>query len=186
MRRAIFGGTFDPIHNAHLRIACEAAERIALDEVLLIPAAMPPHKVTTRTPWHHRFRMVELAVGGEPRLVPSRLEEGQTKSYSVHTIERVKAQGGDVFFIIGADAFAELGTWHRAAEVIASVEFIVISRPGHSYQIPSGARVHRLDTLALDVSSSSIRAQLAAGKTPAELAPKVVTYILANGLYRGS
>jgi nicotinate-nucleotide adenylyltransferase len=184
MRRAIFGGTFDPIHRGHIVIAREAANIYTLDQVLMIPAASPPHKGTTRTAWEHRFRMVELACQEDPRLVPSRLEEGQAKSYSIHTIERVKAEGGEIFFIIGADAFAEIQTWHRAQDVIRSVEFIVVSRPGHSYEIPPGARVHRLDSLALPVSSSEIRAQLSRGERPEELAPSVAEYLLAHALYR--
>ena len=183
MRRAIFGGTFDPIHRAHIVLAKEAANTFGLDEVLMIPAGRPPHK-GTGTPSEHRCRMVELACAGDTRLVPSRLEEGQAKSYSIHTIERVKAGGGELFFIIGADAFAEIQTWHRAQEVIQSVEFIVVTRPGHHYDTPPGARVHRLDTVEMPVSSSEIRAQLARGERPEELAPAVAEYIEAHGLYR--
>jgi nicotinate-nucleotide adenylyltransferase len=128
--------------------------------------------------------MVELACAADSRLVPSRIEEGQAKSYSIHTIERVKAEGGEIFFILGADAFAEIQTWYRAQEVIRSVEFIVVTRPGHSYEVPPGARVHRLDTVAMPVSSSEIRAKLARGERPEELPPPVAEYIIAHGLYR--
>lgn len=179
MRRAIFGGTFDPIHNAHLIVAREAADTFALDEVLMIPAAHPPHKGTSVS-YEDRYRMVELACAVDPRLIASRLEEGQSKSYSINTIERANAR----FFIIGTDAFAEIQSWYRAADVIRSVEFIVVTRPGHRYETPSGARVHRLDTLALDVSSSEIRAALARGETPPELPLAVAEYIRQRGLYR--
>ena len=111
----------------------------------------------------------------------SRLEEGDRKSYSIDTIERVRAEGGDVYFIIGADAFAEIGSWHRASDVIRSVEFIVVTRPGHQYECPPGATVHRLETLALPDSSSEIRRALARGETPSDLPPKVVDYIRKNG-----
>ncbi len=144
----------------------------------MIPAGHPPHKGTS-APYEDRFRMVELACAIDPRLIPSRLEEGTTKSYSILTIER--AQAG--FFIIGADAFAEIGTWYRSADVIRSVEFIVVTRPGHHYETPPGARVHRLDTLALDVSSSEIRTALARGELPGELPAGVVEYIQQRGLY---
>ena len=183
MKRAFFGGTFDPIHAAHVTVAKEAADAFGLDQVLMIPAGQPPHK-GTGTPYEHRFRMVELACRGDARLVPSRLEEGQTKSYSILTIERLKAEGGDLYFIIGSDAFAEIRTWYRAEEVIRAVEFIVVSRPGHRYEIPPGARVHRLETVAMPVSSSEIRAELARGRRPADIDPAVADYILANGLYR--
>src|SRR5882762_7191718 len=117
LRIAIFGGTFDPIHNAHLTVAREAAEQFALDRLLFVPAAHPPHKVEAGvTPYEHRYRMVELACAGCADFVPSRLEEGLEKSYSIRTIERVKetlGEGDRLFFLIGADAFADIATWHR-------------------------------------------------------------------------
>lgn len=183
MKRAMFGGTFDPIHTAHVVVAREAADAFGLDQVLMIPAGQPPHK-GPGTPFEHRFRMVELACRGDRRLVPSRVEEGQAKSYSILTIERLKAEGGDLYFIIGSDAFAEIRTWYRAEDVIRAVEFIVVSRPGHRYEIPPGARVHRLETVAMLVSSSEIRAELARGRRPAEVDAAVADYIVANGLYR--
>jgi nicotinate-nucleotide adenylyltransferase len=182
MRTAIFGGTFDPIHSAHLVVAHEAAEKFSLDRVLFIPAANPPHKEAGAS-YEHRYKMVELACAGQPGLVPSRLEEGREKSYSFHTIERVKDLGGEVFFVIGADAFAEIRTWYCWEDVLRSVEFIVVARPGHAFTSPPGARVHRLDTVALPVSSSEIRNALARGETPPELPPAVAAYIRANGLY---
>jgi nicotinate-nucleotide adenylyltransferase len=182
MKRAIFGGTFDPIHRAHLVVAREAADAFALDQVLFIPAANPPHK-EAGTPYEHRYKMVELACTGDPRFSPSRLEEDSGKSYSVYTIERVKAMGGDVYFVIGADAFAEIQTWFRWQDVVREADFIVVTRPGHQYLSPPGARVHRLETVALPVSSSEIRAALARGETPAELPQVVLEYIRANGLY---
>lgn len=185
MRTAIFGGTFDPIHRAHLVVAREAADAFALDRVLFIPAANPPLKETSAS-YQDRLRMVELACAADPRFVPSRLEEGQGKSYSIHTIERVKQMGGDVFFVIGADAFADIQSWHRWQDVVNSVDFIVVARPGHIYSSPSGARVHRLETVALPVSSSEIREALARGERPSELPDAVADYIQAHRLYRAS
>ena len=92
---------------------------------------------------------------------------------------------GEVYFLIGADAFAEIQTWFRWQDVVREVEFIVVTRPGHQYLSPPGARVHRLETVALPVSSSEIRAALARGETPAELPQPVLEYIRANGLYAG-
>jgi nicotinate-nucleotide adenylyltransferase len=182
MRTAIFGGTFNPIHKAHLEMARRAADQFGLDKVLFIPAGNPPHKQAP-TPYEDRFRMVQLACAADPRFVASRLEEGNGKSYSIHTIEKVKAQDGDVFFIIGSDAFAEITTWYRWQDVIAAVEFIVVSRPGHEIAAPPGARVHRLDSLALPVSSSEIRRALARGESPPELPAEVLNYIREHGLY---
>src|SRR6266853_1031390 len=99
MRTAIFGGTFDPIHSAHLEMARRAADQFQLDRVLFIPAGNPPHK-HAEAPFEHRYRMVELACAGDPRFVASRVEEGDKKSFSIHTINRVKANNGKVLFII--------------------------------------------------------------------------------------
>jgi nicotinate-nucleotide adenylyltransferase len=190
MRIAIFGGTFDPIHNAHLEVARQAARQFALDRVLVIPNGNPPHKQgVERVPWADRYRMVELACAGDEVIVPSRLEEGQERSYSIHTIGRVKAAHprDEIFFLIGADAFAEIRTWHRWEEVIAAVEFIVVSRPGHRYDIPSGARVLPLENVELDLSSSEVRAALRAGRMPVEALPEAVReYIAAHHLYRNT
>ena len=180
MKTAIFGGTFDPIHRAHLVVAREAAETFSLDRVLFVPAANPPLK-EAGADYEQRYRMVELACAGDPRFVVSRLEEGQEKSYSIHTIERANIPG--LLFIIGSDAFAEIRTWYRWEDVIRAVEFIVVARPGHVYTSPPGARVHRLETVALPFSSSEIRHALARGETPPELPDPVAAYIQAHRLY---
>jgi nicotinate-nucleotide adenylyltransferase len=187
LRTAIFGGTFDPIHRAHVRVAHEAADRFELDQVLLITSGNPPHKPAgATTSYEHRHRMVELACEGDSRLTPSRLEEGQVLSYSYLTIQRVRAAlapDDQLLFLIGADAFAEIGTWYRSADVLRAVEFIVASRPGYAYPAPEAARVHRLETLALNVSSSEIRSRLAAGAGADELSPAVLHYIRQHHLY---
>lgn len=186
MRIAIFGGTFDPIHCAHLTVAREAATRFSLDKVLFVTAARPPHKAGTGTPFEDRHRMVELACQVDARFEPSRLEAGNRKSYSVDTIRRVQSNlstDDRLFFLIGADAFADIDSWYRSGEVIKAVEFIVVTRPGHGYATPLGARVHRLDTLALPVSSSEVREKLAAGEPVPELSDEVLRYIREHGLY---
>jgi nicotinate-nucleotide adenylyltransferase len=185
MKTAIFGGTFDPIHRAHLIVAREVADTFSLDRVLFIPAANPPHKEAGAS-YEDRYKMVELACVGEPRFIPSRLEEGREKSYSIHTIERVKAQldADEVFFVIGSDAFAEIRSWYRWEDVVRETAFIVVSRPGHTYSTPPGANVHRLETVALPVSSSETRSALARRETPDELLPAVAEYIREHGLYR--
>jgi len=187
MRLALFGGTFDPIHNAHLALARSAADHFHLDRVLFVPAAHPPHKAgVTHAPYDDRVRMAELACAGEPRFEVSRLEEGTERSYSIDTIEKLRpslAVSDELFFIIGADAFAEIRTWHRWREVAAAVRFVVVSRPGHVYDTPPGVRADRLDTLELPVSSSEIRRQLAVGRRPAEVPGAVMDYIVHKGLY---
>ncbi len=188
MNIAIFGGTFDPVHCAHIMVATEAAQQFDIDRVLLVVAANPPHKPgATHASFEDRYRMVELACLKHPRLEPSRLEEGSERSYSIVTIERLRstlAEGDRLFFIIGADAFAEIQSWYRWRDVLRAVEFIVVTRPGHQYHAPEAATVHRLDTLALPVSSTDLRRRLAEGESPSELPSKVLAYIREHGLYR--
>lgn len=185
MKLALFGGAFDPVHNAHLAIAREAARAFALDRVLFVPTANPPHK-QLHASYEDRFRMLELALEGEPGFEASRLEAGTANTYSIETIEKVQpslAPDDRLFFLTGADAFAEIRTWVRWREVVAAVEFIVISRPGSVYEVPEGGQVHRLDTLAMDVSSTEIRRQLATGDATRALPPRVIDYIRQRGLY---
>ncbi len=185
MSIAIFGGTFDPIHNAHLTVAREAADVFALERVLFVPAAHPPHKPgLVSESFEHRYRMVELACAHDLRFEPSRIEEGAGASYSILTLERLRPRYPDPYFLIGADAFADLEKWKRWRDVVALARFIVVTRPGHDYTTPEGARVERLDTLALADSSSEIRRKLAAGEMPLELPPAVSHYIAAHGLYQ--
>jgi nicotinate-nucleotide adenylyltransferase len=187
MRLALFGGTFDPIHKAHLTVAREAAGQFHLDQVWFVPAAHPPHKSDqSGAPYEDRFRMTELACQADPRFIASRLEEGESKSYSLDTVERVRELGEQPYFIIGADAFAEITSWHRWQDLVRLTEFIVVTRPGHRYATPPGARVHRLETVALPVSSSEIRQKLAAGEIPADLPPAVGRYIAERKLYQPS
>lgn len=181
MRLGVFGGTFDPVHEAHLRAAAAAADMCRLDQVLLVPAGQPPHKRGAIASYADRYRMVELACAADERFTASDLEQGMEKSYTIHTLE--KLAGNELFFIIGADAFAEITSWFRWEEVVRLTQFIVISRPGHHYAVPAGARVHRLETLALHVSSSDLRQRLAAGEMPPEIPDAVAQYIRERGLY---
>jgi nicotinate-nucleotide adenylyltransferase len=186
-RVCLFGGTFDPIHNAHLRIATEAKNKFHLDRVLFVPAGSPPHKVAEGvTPYEDRFQMVLATVGGIPGFEASRLEEGSRKSYTIETVERLLPSlepGAELFFLIGSDAFDEIESWRRWQDLVRLVTFIVAARPGREYRTPTGARVLRLDSVALETSSSDIRSRLSAGELPDELPETVKQYIVKHGLY---
>ena len=130
--------------------------------------------------------MVKIACQPYKKFQASRLEEGSEQSYTVDTLRRFRATltpSDRLFFLIGADAFDELKTWKGWQELVTLTEFIVVARPESEYQIPEGARVHRLDGLALPVSSSTIRARLALGEPTPELPPKVRAFIERRGLY---
>jgi nicotinate-nucleotide adenylyltransferase len=188
-RIAIFGGTFDPIHDAHLAVAREAADAFRLDRVLFVPAKNPPHKISDlHSAFDDRMRMVELACEADLRFEASRIEDRSGRSYSFDTVMLARQQCGEsasLFFLIGADAFAEIRSWHRWQELIRLVEFIVVSRPRRAFDVPEGAQVHRLDTLELPVSSSAIRKSLERGEADVPIPDGVREYIREHGLYRG-
>ncbi len=194
MRLALFGGTFDPIHRGHLEATLAAANSFSLDRVLVVPSGVPPHKTTgCRATFEDRFRMVELACAADRRLTPSRLEDPQGRKgphYSITTIERI----GECYrfqpplhLIIGADAFAEVNAWRAVDRILASVEFLVIGRPGLGPSrpaVPGRARVRFIEC-ANPVSASLVRHRVKIGGSLADLAPPAVcTYIREKGLYR--
>lgn len=184
----MFGGTFDPVHNAHIEIARAAADRFDLTRVLFIPAANPPHKPEgTTADYEDRVRMLELACAVDERFEVSRMEQGSARSYSILTIEKLKAQGlAPLYFLIGADAFAEIRSWHRWQDLVAAVEFIVVTRPGAAREIPDaprGATARALTGLWLPISSSEIRARLMEGSEDVAVPAAVLKYIRQRGLY---
>lgn len=187
-RTALFGGTFDPIHIGHLRIANEALKAFSLDRILFVPAANPPHKATwPLTPYEDRFQMVEIACNPYPCFEPSRLEAGSAISYTIDTLERVRTEltpEEELFFLIGSDAFAEIQSWKRWQDVVKLITFLVVSRPGAAYDTPPGAKVERLEGLELPISSSDVRDRLTVGEAVAEVPAEVREYIVQRGLYR--
>jgi nicotinate-nucleotide adenylyltransferase len=186
-RICLFGGTFDPIHSAHLRIAEEAIQKFTLDRVVFVPAGNPPHKDTRGvTPYKDRLEMVKLACAGNPKFEVSEIENGSERSFTVNTLERFRehlAPDDRLFFLIGADAFDELETWHRWKDIVHLAEFIVVSRPGKSYRLAPGASVLRLDSIQLPIASTVLRAKLAAGEPTPEVPTRVREFIAQRGLY---
>ena len=187
MRLALYGGTFDPVHEAHLAVACAAVAFLALDRVWFVPNNRPPHKLAgPRAEYEDRVRMLELACAGDPCLEVSRLEAGTERSYTIETLLKVRQNiPSRLFFLIGVDAFAELHLWHRWQEVLLLTEFIVVTRAGYPVPDVPGATVHLLDTLNLPSSSSHIRAALARGERPRDVPAPVLDYIETRKLYRG-
>ena len=133
--------------------------------------------------YRDRLRMVEIACASDARFEASDLEAGSEPSYSIHTIERAPACK-PLYFLIGADAFADIQTWYRWRDVVDAVTFIVVSRPGAEYQIPDGADVLRFEELDLPISSSEIRRRLKTGDLDLPLPGGVRAYIQEHGLYR--
>ena len=130
----IFGGTFDPIHYGHLRLAEEMAEAIGLERVLFIPAGQPPHRGTPRTAAPHRLEMVRRAIAGNPRFaVDAREVTSPRPSYTVDTLAELRAELGKeqpLWLLLGADAFLELPTWHEWRQLFALANIAVAARPG--------------------------------------------------------
>lgn len=130
--------------------------------------------------------MLEIACMGLPRLSVSALDDRPQKSYSIHTVERLRAtldDADDIYFLIGADAFAEFRSWHRWQDLARLVTFAVVTRPGASYNPIEGVCAREVTGLSLTTSSSGIRAQLARGETDVDLPPGVLDYIREHRLY---
>src|SRR5262245_10844820 len=148
-RIGILGGTFDPVHLGHVETALAAARALHLERVLLMPSGTPPHRQQQPgVSRFHRFAMTALAVTGHEPLVASDMEIGEReKSYTYDTLARLQATGLaalQIFFITGADAFAEIETWYRFPEVLDMARFVVVSRPGY----PAAQLASRLPALA--------------------------------------
>lgn len=131
----IFGGTFDPIHYGHLRLAEEAREALSLERVMLVPSGKPPHRDAPRTSAGDRLAMAQMAAAGNASLIVDPAEvESETPSYTVLTLERLREKLGParpLVLLLGADAFAGLPTWHRWRELFTLAHVAVANRPGH-------------------------------------------------------
>jgi nicotinate-nucleotide adenylyltransferase len=189
-RIGLFGGTFDPPHNAHVALAALALHELALDELRWIPAGQPWQKARAITPAAQREAMVRLAMNGEPRFVLERCELKRSgMSFTLDTVRELQAArpGADWFLIIGQDQYANLHTWRDWRELLARVTLAVANRPGvgpepHPEVRAAAQRVVPLPML--DIASTDIRARVAAGLDIGALVPaSVARYIEANHLY---
>ncbi len=208
-RVGLLGGTFDPVHNGHLALARTARRYCSLDEIWLLPAALPPHKTgEPLTSFAHRARMIELALADEPTLHLSEIEATLPRpSYTIDTLtclQNQQAQPADYFFIIGADAFLEIRTWKAYHQVLAAVDWIVCGRgplireqlrelahelgyqdQGDDLLDPVSRKQIFLPSQVLpDISSSQIRQRLVEGLPVANLLPSpVLGYLHEHHLY---
>nr|WP_321464524.1 nicotinate (nicotinamide) nucleotide adenylyltransferase [uncultured Desulfobulbus sp.] len=208
----LFGGTFDPVHSGHLELARHVFNRCRLDRVLFIPALQPPHKEQPRSSFADRVAMLEAALseaGEGGRMRCSRLEADlPSPSYTVQTVAALQQSGEncEYFFIIGGDSLRDLPSWHRAGDLLATVNLIAVHRdtldpraigpllqsldPSFAFDADAGLwrnrqgkTVRYLDDLELPVSSSLVRQMLAQGQVPAMLPPSVFRYIRQHHLY---
>ncbi|HET6675690.1 MAG TPA: nicotinate-nucleotide adenylyltransferase [Nitrospiraceae bacterium] len=134
MRLGLLGGTFNPVHNCHLKVAAQTRDALALDRILFIPAGDPPHKAPdSLAPARHREAMVRLAIEEEPSFGLSDMEVRRPgRSYSIDTVRALRAELGPtphLFFIIGLDAFLDLPSWKEAEALLRACHFVVVSRP---------------------------------------------------------
>jgi len=209
----ILGGTFNPIHFAHLRLAEELADALSLQSVRVIPASIPPHREAPRVSIQHRLEMVQLACADNPRLlVDDRECRRSGPSYTVDTLQELRAELGDeqpLCLLMGVDAFMALTTWSRWEQLFALSHIIIAQRPGFELdaaQLPTAlarehlarrtresvdlrvaprGRVLAMDIPPLEISATAIRAALREGRSARYLLPDaVLDYIDRNRLYK--
>ena len=198
-RIGLMGGTFDPIHLAHLHIAEESREAFQLDEVRFIPAAQPPHKQGRKiASAEQRIKMVELAIANNPFFRLDLLEmELQGPSYSWRTVQEMQrrlGQDAELFFITGSDSINDLPTWSHPKELVAACHFIGTTRPEvpfdeemllDFFDSELRSRIHELKVPRMEISSTLIRQRIALGKSIRYLVPEAVAeYIEKEGLYQ--
>jgi nicotinate-nucleotide adenylyltransferase len=211
MQLGLMGGTFNPIHMAHLRIAEEAREQCGLEQVLFIPAADPPHKpLAGDLAFADRLEMVKLATRDNPVFSVSDMEAQRGgKSYTVETLKtlRTSRSQDELSFIIGSDSFLELGLWYNYQEIFHLSSLIVVERPGSEISEPlqqlpqdvrqsfimesgrtlrheSGSSIQFVSGTRLDIASTRIRSILASGRSIRYLVPESVErFITQKGLY---
>lgn len=205
----IFGGTFDPIHIGHLRMALELKQHLGLDEMRLLPCHQPPHRAVPGVTSDHRAAMTRLAVAHCPELtVDERELRRDEPSYTVETLTQMREELGQevsLCLAMGMDSLMTFPRWVRSQEILSLANLVVAARPGWSlpeqgeaaqllarYQVEAGTLKTRpsggivVDTLRLlPISATEIREQIATGISPQYLLPDSVwTYICEQGLYR--
>ena len=198
-RLGILGGTFDPIHYGHLDAAAAARTALGLDEILIVPSHDPPHRqADPHANAFHRFALAALAIDGLDGYRVSDMELRRNgPSYTIATLGELRDAGwapSQLFFILGADAFADMATWHRYPEVLDAANFAIVARPGAALDAAIdrvseararlGRSVFPVHADTRDVSSTAIRERLAARQSIDDLVPaSIARHILAHNLY---
>ncbi len=181
----ILGGTFDPVHNAHLAIAGAAVRALGLEQVLWMPTGTPPYRPAPVAAAAHRLAMLKVATAGEPRYAVDALElQPGASGYAYDTVKalREKIPGAEFTLLMGADQYAKRETWHRWKELMKLCRIAVIERP--DFPALQGD-VIRLPLTPMAISASDIRARLGRGDDVSAMLPaKVLGYIREHGLYR--
>jgi nicotinate-nucleotide adenylyltransferase len=189
----VMGGTFDPIHHGHLVAASEVAARFALDEVVFVPTGQPWQKSDKIvSPAEDRYLMTVVATASNPRFTVSRVDIDRTgPTYTADTLRDLHRQlpGADLYFITGADALAQILSWHKVEELFELAHFVGVTRPGYELvdgHLPEGA-VSLVEVPAMAISSTDCRERVAAGRPVWYLVPDgVVQYISKRKLYRAA
>jgi nicotinate-nucleotide adenylyltransferase len=192
-RIGLLGGSFDPVHRAHVALGRIALDRLALDRLIWMPAGRAWQKKPGDASGDHRLAMLQLAIEGEPRFEASDLEIRRAgPSYTIDTVAALQSQtpGADWFLVVGQDQYAGLPTWHRWKELLPLVTLAVAGREGHEPEAPAQLQAlpHAMVTIplpAMPISSTAVRARVRAGAAIADLVPaQVARYIEHQGLYR--
>ena len=180
----IYGGTFDPIHNAHLILARQAREELDLEQVIFVPAAVSPFKEKPAAGGEARLQMLRAAIADEPGFVADDSElRRPAPSYTIDSVEHFRKQfpGAEIYFLIGDDNVAGLSRWHRFDELTRIVRFVVLNRTGQALSHPYPT-INRL----IDISATDIRKRVASGRSIRYLVPtEVETMIRQGNFYRG-
>lgn len=179
----ILGGTFDPVHNAHLAMARAALQHLALSKVLFIPTGRPKYRKPALASAEHRVAMLRLALSGESSFVIDDRElKADATGYTVDTLRALHAEGmTNLHLLMGADQLAKLASWHRPREIIGLAKIGVFARPGTDLK----EQVNLIPMQPMPISASDVRARAARGEDLAQLvAPAVANYIARHGLYR--
>ncbi len=181
MSICVFPGTFNPIHEGHLKMANYALEKYYFDKIIFIPSYIPPHKEIHSNLAAHRYEMVKLAIKTNPKFEISDIEyKSEEKSYSLITVKKIIEQyeiKGRLNFIIGTDAFAKIDSWYKAEELKEFVHFIVFPRKGDIIEENNSWDYELTDMDFVDISSTEIR-------NGNKIDSNVEGYIKKNGLYR--